>query len=55
MKSPKFQVGDFIQCEAIVGWVRRIFLPMEGEIMFVYAIEEPESEAILYFSEEELS
>lgn len=60
--KPKYQIGDTIECEAIIGWVRVIYILMMEDAtkevkqpQFVYAIEEPESEQIFYYSEEEVS
>lgn len=51
----KYNINDTIECDAIVGWVKAIYVDVNNPLSFVYGIEEPESEAILLFSEAELS
>jgi hypothetical protein len=54
MKEPKFKINDTVECDAIVGWVKDVFRSTINPDRIAYEIEEPESEALLLYAEEDL-
>lgn len=55
MEKPIFNINDTITSEAVVGFVKDVFVSTTRPDQFVYEIEEPETESLLYFHEEELT
>lgn len=54
--EPKYIIEEYIECDTIIGWVRAIYSLHEGKDrpQFVYGIEEPESETIFFFTDDQL-